>query len=116
MIDERTALLMLNGELPESSANSDYTRAFYRSLQNFGHRSQAECERGNLGWFENSLRTALELFRQGNQTVKNAIVNVYLFTVSNAIKANKRLQALMEKLFPVELKEEYHRLLYVSGI
>ena len=48
MINERIALLLLNGEAGRLSNNSHYTREFYHCMEGFADASVATCQAGNL--------------------------------------------------------------------
>lgn len=116
MLTERNALVMLDGVVPDAARDPHLTRAFYQSIQRFATASLAMCENGNVKKFEEHLKVALRLFREGNVTVKNGVINVYLFTLAYALDKQAHLITLVEKVFPKELREEYHRLHYISGI
>lgn len=93
MINERNALVMLIGEVPSGVNDPHHTKAFYKTIQSFADSSLEQCEKGNLKKFERFLNVALKLFKEGNETVKNGIVNVYLFTVTHAL--DKKAQLLV---------------------
>jgi hypothetical protein len=117
MINERLALVMLEGEIPSSQEpDPNYTKRFYHSMQTFAHASFRLCEAGRIGKFEDHLKVALRLFREGNETVKNGIINVYLYTIARTLDQNRMREDLASRLFPRQLMNEYNRLHYVSGM
>ncbi|HTF17376.1 MAG TPA: hypothetical protein VK658_04845 [Chryseolinea sp.] len=116
MINERIALVMLNGEVPEEKDDPHYTRQFYKSIQVFADISLTLCEEGKFKKLERFLDVALKLFKEGNQTVKNGIVNVYLFTLSRSLDQNRVSRKWIEPFMPRELRLEYARLRYASGL
>ncbi|HWA35601.1 MAG TPA: hypothetical protein VG737_15775 [Cyclobacteriaceae bacterium] len=117
MINEKVALIMLEGELPDSKAPGfDYTKELYCSMQKFADSSLALCDQGKTKKFESHLNLAFRLFKEGNKTVKNSIVNVYLYAISYALDRNEALRKITKGLFPKELAEEYQRLHLVGGL
>lgn len=117
MINERFALIMIEGEIPESSEpDPHYTKRFYRAMQIFANASFNLCEAGRIKKFEEHLKVALRLFKEGNETVKNGIINVYLYTVSRALDKQEMLAAYASRIFPSELIKEYNRMHLSSGI
>lgn len=117
MINEKFALVMLEGEIPDSAEpDPNCTKRFYHSMQAFAQASFRLCESGRTKKFEEHLKVALRLFREGNETVKNGIINVYLYTISRALDQNSMLEELASKIFPRELMREYNRLHLISGI
>lgn len=116
MINERIALVMLDGEVPSAIGDPHHTKQFYRSIQAFADVSLRLCEEGKFKKLERLLLVACKLFRNGNETVKNGIVNVYLFTLSRALDQQPAARKWIEPFMPDELRLEYARLQYVSGI
>jgi hypothetical protein len=74
------------------------------------------CESGKFKKLEEYLKIALKLFKEGNETVKNGIVNIYLFSISNALYSKKELSSYVQKTFPKEFITEFHDLHHCSGI
>ena len=116
MINERTALVMLDGEVPNDPGDPHHTRQFYKSVQAFADITMKLCEEGRYQKFEKFWTLACKLFREGNETVKNGIVNVYLFTLSRSIDKHPLARKIVDELMPRELKSEYVRLHYASGM
>ena len=108
---------MLEGEIPSDDfPDPQYTKRFYRAIQNFAAASLQLCEVGKTTKLDVYLQVALKLFREGNETVKNAVINVYLFTISHALDKQLQLVQHIQKFFPKELMSEYNRLHYASGM
>lgn len=116
MINERIALVMLNGEVGQIPNDPHHTKEFYSSMQTFATSSLKQCEEGNLKKFEECIMVARKLYKDGNETVKNGISNVYLYTLSHALDKQTELKEKIVKLFPKELLEENKRQHYCSGI
>jgi len=117
MINERFALVMLEGGIPSAKVpDPHFTRRFYNAIQGFAWASVGLCESGNLKKFESHLNVALKLFREGNETVKNGVINVYLYTVARMLDHSLLLKEMAQRCFPSELINEYNRLHAVSGL
>lgn len=59
------------------------------------------------------LALAEELFKKGNEEMKNAVTNVYLYSVSHYLELNKYQ---ISKLLPVGLHKEYVKQVNASGV
>lgn len=116
MINERIALVMLDGEVPSRQGDPHYTNQFYKSVQAFANASVRLCEEGKFKKLEQFLAVAWKLLKDGNDTVKNGIVNIYLFTLSNVMDSHDAVKKNIEPLMPKELRLEYARLHYISGL
>ena len=116
MINERIALVMLNGEVGTVENDPHHTKEFYQSMRTFATSSLRHCERGNFKKFEDSIKVARKLYNDGNETVRNGIVNVYLYTVSHALDKQTEVIKKIAALFPKELLTENNRQHYSSGI
>jgi hypothetical protein len=116
MITERIALIMLDGNANSMENDPHHTRQFYQSMQKFADVSQQLCNNGNYTKLEKLIRVAFRLFKEGNETVRNAVVNVYLFSLSHALDRNKDARVWIEPFMPRELRIEYARLHYISGV
>ncbi len=116
MINERIALVMLDGEVPSLKDDPHHPRQFYKSMQLFADVSLKLCDEGkykNLGRF---LAVADNLLRDGNESVKTAIVNIYLFTLSRSMDKQPAIRKWIELFMSAELRTEYARMLYASGM
>jgi len=116
MINERIALVMLEGEVVNEPGDPHHTRHYYKSIQAFADASAKLCEERKFDRLKRFLIVAWTLFKDGNDTVRNGITNVYLFTLSRVMDQQRDAKVNIEPLMPRELRVEYARLHYVSGI
>ena len=116
MINERIALLMLNGEAGKIARDSHYTREFYQCMEGFASASIAVCQSQNLKKFESHLNVARKLYTDGNETVKNGIVNVFLFKVLDMLDNYPGARLVARKCLPEQLLQEVNRQHYCSGL
>jgi len=107
---------MLDGQIPSSENDPHHTKQFYKSIESFAQVSLRLCEEGKFKKLEQFLKLALKLFTEGNETVKNGIVNVYLFTLSRSLDKQENARKWIEPFMPRELRLEYARQHYASGM
>jgi hypothetical protein len=116
MIDERMALIMLNGNVSNTKTETRHTEEFYQSVQQLATASLLQCERNNMQKLDEYLAVAVKLYLQGNETVRNGIVNIYLYTLAHAMGVSEELTKRLNKILPAELLMENNRQHYCSGI
>ena len=116
MINERIALVMLDGDVGNSADDRNHTRQLYSSVQGFANSSLKLCEEEKFEKLKQFLMVAMKLFKEGNATVRNAIVNVFLYTLSRYMDEQPRGRKQIEPFLPHELRIEYGKMHYVSGL
>ena len=116
MINERIALVLLNGEAGTLKNDPHYRREFYHCMETFATASVAVCQSGNLRKFESHLKVARKLYSEGNETVKNGIINVFLFKALDTIDQFPSARQIADQCLPGELLKEINRLHYSSGL
>jgi len=116
MITERIALVMLEGEVVNDKNDPHHTRQYYKSMKAFADASRLLCEQGKFKKLESFIRVAFRLFNEGNDTVKNGIVNVYLFTLSRSLDRDAAAKKWVEPFMPMQLRIEYARIQNSSGL
>lgn len=109
MINERIALVMLEGEVPESCNDPHHTKQFYKAIQNFAIGTISLCEQKKFIKLERHLKVALKMFKDGNDNVRNGIVNVYLYTLSHMLDKDHNHTKWIDAYMPHELKHEIAR-------
>jgi predicted transcriptional regulator len=88
-------------------------QTIYSQLQRFADVTKLLIVRGNISRAKRCLGIAEQLFSTGNNEVRNAITNVYLFSVSSFMELHK---CSIRNLFPDNLKAAYKKQVSVSGI
>lgn len=116
MITERIALVMLNGGVANISNDPHHTREFYNALQNFADVSIELCEQGKYQRLERLIKLAFKFFKEGNECVKNAVVSVYLYSLSRSLDRHPEARTRIEPFMPYELRLEYGRFHYATGM
>jgi hypothetical protein len=85
----------------------------YSQMQRFADITKFLIASGNIGRAKRCLNTAEEIFSKGNSEIKNAITNVYVYSVSTFIELHK---CNIRNLFPDLLKSEYQKQVRSSGL
>jgi len=116
MINERIALVMLEGEVPEAGNDPHHTKQFYKAIQNFAVGTLSLCEQKKFIKLERHLKVALKLFREGNDNVRNGIINVYLYTLSHSLDKEQQYARWINTYMPQELQYEITRQHNTSAI
>lgn len=76
----------------------------YKQAERFADITKAAIVSGNIARAKKCLALAERLFATGNYETKNAISNVYVFSVSTFMELR---HCSISNLFPKSLKEEY---------
>jgi hypothetical protein len=82
-------------------------------MQRFANVTQEMILSGNVIRAKRCLQIAEELFDKGTTEIRNAITNVYLFSVSTGLEMQ---QYSIKKLLPEKLREEYCKQVNSSGL
>lgn len=88
-------------------------RNTYSQMQRFAEITKQLIIMGNIGRAKQCMSIAENIFKKGNSEVKNAITNVYIFSVSTFMELHK---CNIRNLFPEFLKSEYQKQIRASGI
>lgn len=116
MITERIALVMLDGEVSHEKDDPAHTKRYYKSIQAFADASLDLCDEGKFRKLERFLEIAFKLFKEGNATVRDGIVNVYLFSLSRSMDRDASVRRWIKSFMPKGLRLEYARIQYASGM
>ncbi|MES2689034.1 MAG: hypothetical protein V4658_01445 [Bacteroidota bacterium] len=85
----------------------------YRQMHRFAEVTKTCIINGNIQRAKRCLETAETIFNKGNAEVRNAISNVYVFSVSSFMEIH---HCNIRNLFPRALQNEYNRQVNTSGI
>lgn len=119
VIKEQEVVNILGNEFP--TINYDLERIpnscdVYKSVKCFVDFTKQLALKGNFKEVKHCFTVAEKLLRNGNNTVKNAIENVYVFSLSSIIDFNTPLSKKVKELLTDSLKKEYNRQICASGI
>ena len=119
MIHESEVLDLLGNKIPEINSALEKlpsTGNVYKTIQCFADFTKQLVGAGNIQGVKHCINLAEELLEEGNYKVKNAIENVFLFTLSPVLDLGDAAGAALHKMLKGSLKKEYNRQVSVSGI
>ena len=85
----------------------------YSKMQRFADITKNLIMIGNIQRAKHCLKVADEIYKNGSAEIKNAIINVYVFSVSSFMEIH---HCNIRSLFPETLKSEYYKQVNASGI
>lgn len=119
MITETQINGILLQELPE--INNELEKLpnqnnIYKTMQCFVDFTKELAYTGNLAEVKHCFALAERMLKDGNRTVKGAIENVYVFSVSSILHGGSAMNKEVNKLFNGSLRKEYIHQIEASGI
>jgi len=84
-----------------------------QKMERLANITISSLQLGKTARTKRCLNLAEELLNKGNAEMKNAITNVYLYSVSHYMELN---HYAMAKLLPVSLHKEYVKQINTSGV
>lgn len=87
--------------------------SIYNQTQRFAEITKKAIVSGNIVRAKKCLAVAERLFTYGSYETKNAIANVYVFSVSTFMEVHR---CNVSNLFPKSLKAEYLKQINTSGV
>ena len=85
----------------------------YKQAERFAEITKTAIITGNINRAKKCLVLAEQLFETGSNETKNAISNVYVFSVSSFMELR---HCSISNLFPKSLKAEYIKQINASGV
>ena len=119
MIHESEVYQLLGAILPtigKELEKPEHSKNIYTTVQCFAHFTRSLIGAGNLQTAKLCLNLAEELVQKGNNTVKNAIENVFLYTLSPLLDKGDACSASLKSMMGGELMKEYQRQLATGGL
>jgi hypothetical protein len=109
MMNERTVLVLLEGEVTPDALCSQQLK---QALQHFANQTLRFFEEGKMEKFKTNLSVAMEFFQLGNDIVKEAVLTIYLDTLSKAFTKYEKLSYFIKRALPREMKSQYPNIYY----
>jgi hypothetical protein len=75
-------------------------------MQRFAEVTKLLIIQGNIGRAKKCIKAAEEIFNNGSTEIKNAVSNVYVFSVSSFMELH---HCNIRNLFPASLQAEYQK-------
>ncbi len=105
MITEKEVPGVLGEELPELRTELAKNNSIFKAFRCFYNYTKQCAESGNIKKLKSCFVLASKLFRKGNDAVRSALVNVYMFSISSLIEIISPGQELFNKILPANLKK-----------
>lgn len=118
-IKESEVIDILSEELPAINSTLEKTANptnIYTAVQCFADFTKNMVTKGNLSEVKHCFNVAEKMLQNGNQVVKNAIRNVYVFSVSKCLDFATPLSYKIKGMMNDSLLKEYKRQILTSGI
>ena len=85
----------------------------YKQMQRFADVTKTLITQGNIDRAKHCLQIAEDIFNKGTLEIKNAVSNVYLYSVSSFMEMNN---INVRPLLPFNLEKEYVQQVNASGL
>lgn len=85
----------------------------YAQMQRFADVTKTLIMTGNILRAKRCLERAEDIFNKGTDEIKNAVTNVYVFSVSSFMEMH---HCNIRNLFPESLQLEYRKQINASGL
>jgi hypothetical protein len=118
-INETEIVEVLGNELPELNPALERTEninKIYKVMQCFANFTKHHISKGDFKEVKHCFNVAETMLKNGNSTVKNAIENGYLYSLSSVLDLTTPLAQKIKGLLTDSLKKEYNRQVCTSGI
>jgi len=118
-IEEDQILDLLGNEFPAINMELEKlpnARNIYVSVKCFAEFTKQLINNGNLSDVKQCFNVAEKMLLEGNKTVKNAIENVYIFSMSSILDFASPISNKIKRMMNKGLLSEYKRQVCASGI
>jgi hypothetical protein len=103
---------LINSELKSTSNSVDV----YKSIRCFAEFTKTLIFNNNFTEVKHCFNVAEKMLQQGNNTVKNAIENVYVYSMSSILDMATPLSKKTKEIMNDSLRREYNRQICSHGI
>lgn len=119
LINETEVVDLLGNEFP--TINNDLEKTanptnIYKAMQCFSDFTKQLIKKENFKEVKHCFNVAEKMLENGNSTVKNAIENCYLYSISTVLDLASPVSQKVKSLLTDSLKKEYNRQVCSSGI
>ena len=119
MIKETEVLEIFQREFPEMNCELEMIpkpNKIYKTIACFVDFTSQLILKGKINSVRHSFKLAEKMLDNGNSTVKNAIENVYVYSLGTVIDLPISSANKLKKIFNGSLKKEYYRQISASGV
>lgn len=119
MITENQVSDILGEELPEINNELEKlsnSNNIYKTMECFVDFTKLLICKGNLKEVKHCFNVAEKMLENGNNTVKNAIENVYVYSLGTVVALSTLTTNQLKEIFTGSLRKEYNKQVCASGI
>jgi hypothetical protein len=119
MITENKVSDILGEELPEINNELEKlsnSNNIYKTIECFVDFTKLLISKGNLKEVKHCFNVAEKMLKNGNNTVKNAIENVYVYSLGTVVALSTLKTNHLKEIFNGSLRKEYNKQVCASGI
>lgn len=119
MITESEVLDILGEELPEINCELEKlpnSSNVYKAMECFVDYTKQVISKGNLNEVKHCFSVAEKILDHGNYSVKNAIENVYVYSLGTVVELSALQTDKLKNIFNGTLKKEYYKQMIASDI
>lgn len=91
------------------------SKNLYKAMQRFADITIGFMVQGKFNRASKCLLTADRLFNSGNNLIKNAISNVFVYSLSRVLDKHDELSTKILEMMPFSLKNEYDLQVNTTG-
>jgi hypothetical protein len=119
MITEIQVKEILKREFPEKDCELEKFHTpdnIYKTIECFVDFTRQLINKEKLSSVRHCFRLAERMLNDGNSSVKNAIENVYVYSLGTVLDLSLSTTEKLKKIFNGSLKKEYYRQISASGV
>ena len=116
---EREVMDLLHQEFPmmtETRELDPESNTIYKTLYSFADLTKQLISKGNLKEVKHCFWVAEKILLYGNNHIKNAVENVYVYSVSSMLDVTNPISRVVKNLLTDALKKEYNRQICARAI
>jgi len=110
MINQQELPVLIEQEIPELSnelVNRDKCANAYRTLHILRDYTREQVKNGDMNAVKRCFKLADKIYTKGNEAVKNAVENVYVYSFSNFLFHDDDRRKLFMRIVPLTLYTLY---------
>jgi len=105
---------ILEANVPDLKIEQSIEGNLTKVIDGFAGYTIDLIKKGNLSAIKKCFSTAEQMLDEGSSEVKNAIQNVYVFSISIFFDMAHAVSRQVKELLPTHLMEEYYKQVYCS--
>ena len=117
IIDEQEALDLIDSKVPEFHAVHENSNGanIYKVMDLFTSYTKESIKRNDFTQLKKCFGVTYELFREGNKCVRNAVSNVFLYSLQHFINKENVVRHQILMLIPPAMQVEMQNQVYYTA-